>query len=122
MNKTFTRILIAVSFSLLSVLPGNAQLFINEYSCANVSSQADNYGEYNDWVELYNAGASSVSLTGYFMSDKASQIQQWAFPSGSIPAGGFLKVVCSKHNTVTSGYFHTNFTLLQCKPEKIILA
>lgn len=122
MAKTFTRILIAVFFPLLSVLPLHAQLYINEYSCANVSSIADNYGEYNDWVELYNAGSSAVTLTGYYMSDKASNIQQWAFPSGSIPAGGFLKVVCSKHNAVVSGYFHTNFSLTQCKPEKIILA
>ncbi|CAN5340879.1 hypothetical protein BH09BAC5_BH09BAC5_07050 [soil metagenome] len=122
MVKTFTRILIAVFLPLLSVLPCNSQVLINEYSCANISSIPDNYGEYNDWVELYNAGASSVNLVGYYMSDKASQLQQWAFPSGSIAPGAFVKVVCSKHDIFTSGFYHTNFSLTQCKPEKIILA
>jgi gliding motility-associated-like protein len=122
MNKTFTRILIAVISPLLSVLPVKSQILINEYSCANKNSIVDNFGEYNDWVELYNAGSSSVTLTGYFMSDKASNLQQWAFPSGSIAPGGFLKVICSKHNVVSGSNYHTNFSLTQCKPEKIILS
>lgn len=122
MSKTFTRILIAVISPLLSALPVNSQVFINEYSCANVSTVADNFGEYNDWVELYNAGSASVNLVGYYMSDKAGNLQQWPFPSGSIAAGGYLKVICSKRNVVTSGFFHTNFSLTQCKPEKIILS
>jgi gliding motility-associated-like protein len=122
MSKTFTRILIAVISPLLSVLPVNSQVVINEYSCANVSTVADNYGEYNDWVELYNAGPAAVNLVGYYMSDKNSNLQQWAFPSGSIAPGAFLKVICSKRNIVASGFFHTNFSLVQCKPEKIILS
>ncbi len=122
MVKTFTRILIAVILPLLSVLPVKAQIVINEYSCANISSVTDNFGEYNDWVELYNPGASAVSLVGFFMSDKAGNPQQWPFPSGSIAAGGYLKVICSKRNVVSSGFFHTNFSLTQCKPEKIILS
>ncbi|MEO5641844.1 MAG: CotH kinase family protein [Bacteroidia bacterium] len=122
MTKTFTRILIAVISPLLSVLPVNSQVVINEYSCANVSTVLDNYGEYNDWVELYNAGTTTVNLVGYYMSDKASNLQQWAFPSGTLAPGAFLKVVCSKHNAVGGGYYHTNFSLIQCKPEKIILS
>lgn len=122
MSKTFTRILIAVISPLLSALPVNSQVVINEYSCANVSSVPDNYGEYNDWVELYNAGPAAVNLVGYFMSDKAGNLQQWAFPSGSIAPGAYIKVICSKRNIVASGFYHTNFSLTQCKPEKIILS
>ncbi len=122
MTKTFTRILIAVLFPMLSVIPGRSQVVINEYSCANINSLIDNFNEYNDWVELYNAGASTVNLVGYYMSDKAGNLQQWPFPSGTIAPGGFIKVVCSKHNVVSGGYFHTNFSLIQCKPEKIILS
>ena len=116
MSKTFTRILIAVISPLLSVLPVKAQVVINEYSCANVSSIPDNYGEYNDWVELYNGGPTAVNLVGYYMSDKAGNLQQWAFPSGSIAPGAYLKVICSKRNIVASGFFHINFSLTQCKP------
>ncbi len=122
MSKTFTRILIALIAPLLSALPVKSQLLINEYSCANISSVPDNFGEFNDWVELYNPGATAVSMTGFYMSDKAGNLQQWPFPSGSIAPGGFLKVVCSKRNMIASGFFHTNFSLTQCKPEKIILS
>jgi gliding motility-associated-like protein len=122
MVKTFTRILIAVFSPLLSVFPMHAQLVINEYSCANINSIADNFGEYNDWVELYNAGSSSVSLTGYCMSDKAGNPTQYTFPSGSVASHGYVKVICSKRNTISGNEYHTNFSLTQCKPEKIILA
>ena len=33
----------------------SAQLFINEYSAANFDSYQDNYGEYEDWIEIYNS-------------------------------------------------------------------
>ena len=31
-----------------------AQIVINEFSASNFDSHLDNYGEYEDWVELYN--------------------------------------------------------------------
>ncbi|MCX6312207.1 MAG: CotH kinase family protein [Bacteroidetes bacterium] len=122
MLKSFIRIPIAVISLLLSVFPSHAQLVINEYSCANINSIPDNFAEYNDWVELYNAGSSTISLTGYYMSDKGTNSNQWAFPSGSVASHGFIKVVCSKRNVVNGLEYHTNFSLTQCKPEEIILA
>src|SRR3954465_3255078 len=101
MVKSFTRILIAVISPLLSVFPMHAQLVINEYSCANINSIADNFSEYNDWVELYNAGSSTENLSGYFMSDKAGNPTQYAFPSGTVPSHGYVKVICSKRNVVS---------------------
>lgn len=103
--------------------PVNAQVTINEYSAANTSTVADNFGEYNDWVELYNAGSSSVTLTGYHMSDKASNPTKYTFPSGTtIAPGGFLRVICSGRDLVSSGWYHTNFKLTQCAPEQIVFA
>ena len=42
-----------------------SQIVINEGSNKNYSLIADEDGEYEDWVELYNAGASAVDLFGY---------------------------------------------------------
>ncbi len=103
-------------------LPSTAQVVINEYSCANISTVADNFGEYNDWVELYNAGSSSVNLTGYYMSDNVNNPTKWAFPSGSIPAGGFIRVICSGRNLVNGIWYHTGFKMTQCKPEEVVFS
>src|SRR5687768_14367474 len=99
MKRIFTSFFSAIFLLPLAV---NSQIVINEYSAANVSTVADNNSEYRDWVELYNAGASAVTLTGYYMSDDDGNIMKWAFPSGSIAAGGFLKVICSGNDVVAS--------------------
>ena len=68
----------------------SAQVVINEYSCSNISTIVDNYGEYNDWLETYNPSSSAVSLSGYYLSDKSSKPDKWMFPAGvSVPANGF---------------------------------
>ncbi|MBT6809334.1 MAG: hypothetical protein HOA52_07590, partial [Flavobacteriales bacterium] len=43
-----------------------SQLVINEYSAANYDSYQDNYGEYEDWVEIYNSTANPIDINGYF--------------------------------------------------------
>ncbi|MGL5889943.1 MAG: lamin tail domain-containing protein, partial [Bacteroidia bacterium] len=61
----------------------SAQLYINEYSCANTNTNADNFGEYNDWFEIYNAGTTAVNLAGYYISDNDNNPTKWQIPSGS---------------------------------------
>ena len=69
----------------------------------------------NAWIELYNSGASAVSLTGWSLTDKASDETQWVFPVNvSIAAGGYLVVFCDGVNSDlrgAGGYLHTNFNL-----------
>ena len=112
--------LITALFTLNAQL-SNAQIFINEYSCSNVTGQTDAYGEREDWVELFNAGSSSVDLTGYYLSDKSTNLTKWQVPSGSIAASGFKMVYCSGRNTVNGSQYHPNFSLVQTKNEWIIL-
>ncbi|NVO03607.1 MAG: CotH kinase family protein [Bacteroidetes bacterium] len=97
------------------------QVVINEYSCANVSSFTDNYGGYEDWVELYNTTASPVSLNGWYMSDKKTNPTKWKITTATIPANGFLRVWASGRN-ISTGTLHAGFKLTQCKPEAIVLA
>ena len=65
----------------------SAQLYINEYSAANFDSYQDNYGEYEDWIEIYNASAVAIDLNGYYLTDKVSnptkyikQVEHQTFP------------------------------------------
>ncbi len=44
-------------------------------------------------VELFNAGAEPLDVSGWFLSARGSDLRQFALPAGSrIPAGGFLTV------------------------------
>ncbi len=42
-----------------------SQIVINEYSAANYDSFQDNYGEYEDWLELYNNSATAIDISGW---------------------------------------------------------
>ena len=92
----------------------SAQVVINEFSAANFEEDADNYGEYEDWIELYNAGASDVDLSGYFLSDRETNPDKWEIPAGTtISAGGYLRFWCSGRDEVSGSNYHTNFKLSQ---------
>ncbi|GAB4142737.1 MAG: hypothetical protein Fur0041_17830 [Bacteroidia bacterium] len=122
MKQIYIRIPILFFTALFISIQASAQLKINEYSCANTSSVLDNNSEYNDWVEIYNAGSSAVNLTGYYFSDNYNNPTKWQIPSGSIAAGGFIRIFCSGRDVVNGVWFHSNFKLTQCKPEEIILS
>lgn len=98
------------------------QLFINEYSCSNLNGPTDAFGNREDWMEIYNGSATAVDLTGYFLSDKASNVTKWLVPSGNVPANGYTIVYFSKRNLVQAGQLHPNFALSQTRNEWIILS
>lgn len=101
---------------------GSCQLVINEYSCSNVSTIPDAFSDYEDWVELYNAGPTAVDLTGYFLSDKSTNLDKWEIPAGSIPPNGYQLIICSGRNAVAGNQLHPDFRLTQTNNEWIILS
>ncbi len=67
-----------------------------------------------DWVELHNNGIADVSLNGWTLTDSSNDPTQWSFPNVTIPAGGFLVVMCDGENITVpgpNGYLHTNFKI-----------
>lgn len=98
-----------------------AQVMINEYSAANLTTIANEFNKHEDWIELYNAGSTAVDLTGYYLSDNPDQPLQWRFPAkSSIKANNYLVVWCDGRDTlVASGTIvrgiHANFKLTQTK-------
>ena len=108
--------------AILTCSVSNAQLWINEYSCSNVSGITDAFGQREDWIEIYNAGSGAIDLTGYYLSDKSSNLTKWQIPSGSINANGYKMVYCSKRDLVSGTQYHPNFSLKQTSNEWIILA
>ena len=96
------------------LLPGNANatVYISEIMADNDGCLLDEDGEESDWIELYNDGADSVDLTGWYLTDTATNLTKWVLPSSNIPAGGFLVVFASdKDRAVAGAELHTNFKL-----------
>jgi len=98
----------------LIVFNANAQLYINEVIPTNDAVLADNYGEYDDIIEIYNAGGSPVNLAGYYLSDDTGDPIQWQIPATNaalttIPAGGYL--IFWADDEIAQGANHLNFKL-----------
>jgi len=85
-------------------------VFINEFLASNASVNTDEWGEYEDWVELYNAGDIPIDVGGMVLTDDLSRPTKWRIPGGTvIPAGGFLLVWTDDDES--DGPLHTNFHL-----------
>ena len=91
-------------------LPVVSGLVINEIMAGNVTAVADQNGEYDDWVELYNGNSFSLNLNGYYLSDNENDLTKWTFPNVTIPANDYLIVWCDTAGGTQSG-LHTTYRL-----------
>ena len=94
-------------------------LVINEFLASNVSTVADQNGEYDDWIELYNNSGGVIALNNIYLSDSYSDLYKWKFPDNvTIQPGGFLIVWADDNNSQTG--LHSNFKL-SASGEQIVL-
>mgnify|MGYP003345615171 CR=1 FL=1 len=68
-------------------------------------------GQADPWLELYNGGTNTVSLSGYYLANQPGNLVQWPFPPGAaISPGGFLLVwVDGDASQSAAGELHTSF-------------
>ena len=85
-------------------------LVINELSADNGSIAADEDGDFDDWIELYNNSDENISLLGYHLSDNAADLSKWTFPDVAIGPGEYLILWADSDSLHPSG-LHTNFKL-----------
>ena len=78
----------------------------------NISSVADAYCEFDDWIELHNNTNTAIDLTGYYLSDDLTDLIKQISPSTSIAANGYLIVWVDNDLWQTSG-LHCNFSFDQ---------
>jgi len=75
----------------------HAKVVINEVMASNVSFFSDPQGDFDDWVELYNAGDAIVNVGGMYLSDDPKDPTMWQIPLGNAGAttlgpGGYLLI------------------------------
>ena len=86
-------------------------LVINELMFNNQSIIQDEYGEYDSWIEIFNAGDTAIDMSGMCLTPDFSQSCWWSFPAGtSIAAYGHL-IVWVDGDSFLQGPLHTNFPL-----------
>lgn len=98
----------------LWINPCSAQgVQINEFMSVNEDGIVDSDGDASDWIELFNASAAAVDLSGYTLTDDAAEPAKWTIPATtSLGAGGYLIVFASgKDRAVAGEELHANFKL-----------
>ncbi|MEA3224528.1 MAG: lamin tail domain-containing protein, partial [Planctomycetota bacterium] len=108
-----------VNMSDFALLSGNwleagVPLVINEVMASNRNSIRDPQGEYDDWIEIYNASADPVNVDGMYLTDNPDNPTMWRIPANSrgattIPAGGYLLIWTD--GDVGDVGLHANFKL-----------
>lgn len=113
--------LIIFLFGLLALPIKSQTVTINEIMASNATIHADEDGDHEDWIEIYNASGSDVNLSGYGLSDDYEIPFRWTFPEIVIPHGGIIWVWASgKDRTAPGQPLHTNFSI-KSSGEEVIL-
>lgn len=73
---------------------GAKNITISEVMSSQDTLIADENGQFNDWIELYNSGNTTVELTGWWLSDDSTVPNKWAFPATTIAPGQYLLIHC----------------------------
>jgi len=85
------------------------KLFINEFMASNSTTIADPFGEFDDWVEIYNGDSIAISLNGFYLSDNFILPSKWQLPNRTIAPGEFLLIWAD--DDPTQGATHAPFKL-----------
>ena len=90
------------------------ELYINEFMASNDAANTDEYGEYEDWIEIYNASSKAVDIGGMYITDGLDKPKEYMIPTRSsdsttIPAGGYLVLYADKESE--QGILHCEIKL-----------
>ncbi|HAD12161.1 MAG TPA: hypothetical protein DCF33_06950, partial [Saprospirales bacterium] len=84
---------------LLLTATAHAQIRINEILAVNSSVAVDpDFGEFADFIELHNASAAPLNLSGFTLTDDAADPQKWALPNTVLAPGQYLLIWTDGHN------------------------
>ena len=98
------------SITIICTLPDPSRgMVINEFLAKNDSINFDENGDYDDWIELYNAGTNLENVGGLFLTDDTTFPTKWMLPETNILPGNFLLIWAD--DETNQGQFHAPFKL-----------
>lgn len=92
----------------------NLDLFINEIQASNTKTISDEFEEFDDWIEIYNASNQSVNINCLYITDNYDNLTKYKLQSSAsgintITAKGFY-LIWADENSI-QGNNHANFKL-----------
>ncbi|MBU0765351.1 MAG: CotH kinase family protein [Bacteroidetes bacterium] len=87
--------LILLNILFLAYTSAFSQVYINEACPRNGNLICDEDGDFEDWIELYNASPGAVELQTFHLSDRADSLNKWTFPDITVASGEYLTVFAS---------------------------
>jgi hypothetical protein len=88
-------------------------LWLNEVQPNNPNGLRDNTDTPQPWLELFNSGTNTLLLDGLCLSRTFTNLNQWAFPTGSFILPGQFRVIFAdgQPQLSTGATLHTSFRL-----------
>jgi len=81
---------------------------VNEVLPVNADVLADEHGDHDPWIELYNPGTTTVELSGLFLTDDPAFPAKWPLPGGTSLCGHGWLLVWADGETA-EGSLHASF-------------
>ena len=84
-------------------------LLVVEAMASNGSTLADEFGEFDDWVEILNTSNVATNLSGMFLTDNFGDHRKWMMPELILEGYASLIIWCD--GEPEQGPLHTSFKL-----------
>ena len=105
-------LLFCLALTVVTQLGAADGVLLSEFMAANTRTLADENGDFEDWIEIFNAGGTTVDLAGWSLTDNPGKTAKWSFPATNLAPGRFLVVFASdKNRRVPGAQLHANFKL-----------
>lgn len=96
------------------------ELYINEVMANNDSLIADEYGDFDDWIEIFNASNTDINIGGKYVTDDLNVPNKYQIPNTqpeitTISQGEFLLLWADKEPA--QGILHLDFKLAKEKEQ-----
>jgi hypothetical protein len=106
--------LLCIMITFLSVEIYAGEIVINEFMADNDSTIADENGEFDDWLELFNPGDQPVNIAGMFITDSLNNLTLYQIPDTdeqltTLQPGGYLLLWLDKD--LNQGLLHMDIKL-----------
>lgn len=90
--------------------PAVGPIMVNELLADNQTTDRDEAGDFDDWVELHNTGSTPYDLAGHYLSDDPAVPAKWRFPANTIvQPRSYVRVWCD--DEPNEGPLHATFKL-----------
>jgi hypothetical protein len=83
---------------------------VNEVLPVNLSTMADEHGDHDPWIEIYNPSAAVAALGGMFLTDDATIPDKWPIPAGT-DLCGHERLLVWADGEPSEGPLHAGFAL-----------